>query len=40
MPVWRGVVKDAFGEPGLGLQFRTNGRIKWYIQHGYLREIT
>jgi hypothetical protein len=39
LPVRRGVVKDAFGEPGLGLQFRTNGRIKWYIQHGYLREI-
>ena len=39
LPVWRAPVLPAFGEQGFGVQYRLNGRVKWYVDHGYLREL-
>jgi hypothetical protein len=39
LPAKAGVIAPAFGEPGLGLQYRLDKSVQWYIDNGYLREI-
>ncbi len=39
VPVTEAVVAPAFGEPGLGDQFRLDQSVKWYVDNGYLEEV-
>ena len=39
LPAKAGVIAPAFGEPGMGLQYRLDHSVQWYIDNGYLREL-
>ena len=39
LPAKAGVIAPAFGEPGMGLQYRLDQRVQWYLDNGYLREL-